>query len=731
MKQKFMCGALLMALLIGAFAIAPPPTASHAQELPPVWVRVIHAFPAETGFDVYIDGSLVVRNVGYGTATPYFQMTQHQADIAVRVTESDPSSVPIAQRNLDIVTTSIGFGHVALVIQADNFNQVSIGKMEDMLSPLRIGQSRVAMIHAAPQAGPVDLLLADGSPFLRDVAFNTITGTIDPPAGHYEFVIAPAGISSGSILLQLEPLDLRTGFLHTILLMPLPGGVGLQTQVLETPVRPDPNSETALVQFGHGSPNAPAFDIYANDSLLLPNLQLGELVQHFPLPVGEIALSIREAGSPASISPATETTLTLSSGYSTIIAQGSLDDGSFTFATYADDTEALTSDSVRLRVINATSNGPLTLALNDGTVIANALPRQEAAAPVTVPIGVYSIEGVVDDAEINGPLTLNANDSAFAGGTWVTVLAYTADDPALTLSSTTISSDTTSLPGYETVTVETPEPIATLVAETPPPATTPEPVATNPAGPILSPAIPENGLMAEVRLDAGRNLQCREYPTPQARSIGLIPNTAFMPVLGYAGPIDPENGEPFTPLAPGAFSDPESAVLFEEVWLQADWYDTQITRCWVRADFVLLTFYEKNQPRLVIDPAALFEIALLEDSPIQRIPANYAGEVGVQPVVPTVTVPIVTPTLIPAPPDLILGSIAVATNLLDFPINGSTVQPLINGTTVVILGRNTDATWLNVRYETLGVGVFLGWVPTDTVTITTPIPSIADLPVTE
>lgn len=725
MKQTIIGSVVLLCILSAVILPSPWVTPTHAQDLPPVWVRVIHAFPAETGFDVYIDGALVVRNVGYGNATPYFQMPQHQAEIAVRVTNSHPDSTPLTQRTLDLVTTSIGFGHIALVIQADSFNQVTLGKLEDLLSPLQIGQGRLHLIHAAPQAGPVDLLLVDGSPFMRDIAFNTTIGTIDPPTGHYEFVIAPAGISSGAILLEMEPIDLRTGFLYTILLMPLPGGGGLQAKLLQTPVRPDPTTAMALVQFGHGSPNAPAFDVYANGRLLLPNLRPGELVPHFPLPLGELTLSLREAGSPPTISPVAEETFNLTGGMQTLIALGSLEDGGFRFASYEDNSTGLTSNTARLRVINATSNGPLTLSLDDGTVVANALPRQEATAPLDISSGIYSLAGIVDDAVLNGPLSVSTLERSVAGGTWVTVLVYTADEPALTLSMTTINSDATSLPGYAIA--ETPEPVAVLTVEAPP-ATTPPPVTTA-VTPPLNPTIPEFGVVAEVTLDTGRNLQCREYPTPQARSLGLVPNRALLPVLGYAGPIDPESGEPFTPLAPGAFSDPESALVFADVWLQADWYDSQVTRCWVRADFVSISFYEKGQGRFVLDPASLFEIAQRDDAPIQRIPANFAGRIGVQ---PTVIVPVVTVTVTtPAPPatDLILGSIATPTNLLDLP-NGASVQPLVSGATVVILGRNADATWLNIRYEVLGVGIFVGWVPTTTVTITTPISSIADLPVT-
>jgi hypothetical protein len=50
-------------------------------------------------------------------------------------------------------------------------------------------------------------------------------------------------------------------------------------------------------------------------------------------------------------------------------------------------------------------------------------------------------------------------------------------------------------------------------------------------------------------------------------------------------------------------------------------------------------------------------------------------------------------------------------NMYDQPsVNGSLVRSLSAGTSVTVLGRNSDASWLNVRYDAVGEGSWTGWV---------------------
>ena len=132
--------------------------------------------------------------------------------------------------------------------------------------------------------------------------------------------------------------------------------------------------------------------------------------------------------------------------------------------------------------------------------------------------------------------------------------------------------------------------------------------------------------MATVTLNSGINLQCREYPSPLATSLGLIPNGSNILALGYAGPADPNSGEQNTPVEAGAFAQPESATSFEQIWLQIDWASPEgLVRCWVRSDFARLTLVEEGTARQLIEPADLFALATIEEPVTGRIPSNFNG----------------------------------------------------------------------------------------------------------
>lgn len=705
---------LLLFILILALTVPTLFTDStQAQESPSVLVRFIHAFPADVPLDVYVDDALVARNLDHGETTPHLRFTQGQAQVEVRAAGSDALTVPFAERTVNLVTSSIGFGHVALVIQTDGFNQPAIARIDDLLSPTNIGQARVHLIHAAPDQGSVDLISAAGAPFLQGVAFNASTGTVDPPVGKYDFVVAPSGATDGTALATIEEARLRTGFLHTLVLMPGIDNEGFMLRMFDTPVMPSPDVETVLVQIGHGSSGAPDFDVYADGTLLLPDLRLGEVLPHIALPRGTTTLSLREADSPPTITPAVEQTVELqsSTGAMTLMALGTLEDGTFTFATYDDEIDALDPATASIRVINGTTNGPLNLQLGAES-IANVLPIQEATDPISALSGVYDISGMVDDAEINGPLPVALQQQPIIGGAWVTILAYTTEEPMLSIATSAIETSAVSLPGYVLAVVPTPTPAATTPALA---------LATQP-GPFQPPPRPvDNVVTATVNLNQGVNLQCREYPTPLARSLGLIPNNTDLLVQGFAGPIDPENGELNTPLEPGAFSDIETVETFEEVWLQTDWTSVQDgqVRCWVRADFILLYYTSRGRQAYLSEPIQLFELALLDDPPIQRIPANFAGSVGGGEQLP----PVVAPTATMAPDVEVLGRVSATTQLLD-AINGTRIRDIPEGANIVVLGQDATGGWLNVRYEVLGEGVNSGWVPSSLVDITTPNPII-------
>ena len=439
-KQTYLSAILILAMVLalaGALLINQEfsnPRAD-AQDTSTVLVRFIHAFPTDAALDIYVDGALVVNGLSFGESTPHLRLPISEATVDVRIAGSSPQSSPFVRDLVSLTTSSGGFGNIALVIQSDNFSLPAIAKIEDLLTPTSAGKGRLHVIHTAPVLGTVDLVETEtNAPFLANIGFNEIIGTVDPDVGLYDFAITIVG-GSDSPFANLPDVHISSGYLTTVLLLPPLTGSDVEARVFQSPLAPDPTIDSSLIQFGHGSPNASSFDIYMDDELIIGGLTSGDLLSHTYFPANEYTLSIREAGSPPTITAAYEQVVDVSdsSQVYSIVALGSLEDGTFEFGIFQDNLVTPNPAATRLRVINATNNGPLTLELdngvNDVSSIANTLSPMEATDVQLVELGVYRMDGVVDDAEINGPLSVHLDPYVFVGGSYITVLAYTAMNP--------------------------------------------------------------------------------------------------------------------------------------------------------------------------------------------------------------------------------------------------------------------------------------------------------------
>ncbi|MCQ3929188.1 MAG: hypothetical protein DPW16_01920 [Chloroflexi bacterium] len=851
MARKLFAAFLVIALLVTGFtaaSITNHPTPAFAQSADTVLLRFVHALPDGEAVDVYVNDGLVVPALAYGQATPHLAFPVGDYTLALRPAGSDVADAAIFSQSFNLAASRTGYRQNTAVIQADEGGNPALALYFDDLDPATLGFARMHLIHAVAGVAPIDLQRTDGAPILQGVTFNQVSGSVNLPVGNYDLVVTATGDTPENALLAVGNIEVNTNLLYTVIVIgtasddPAPSAL-----VLTTPFFSNPAQDEILVSFAHGSGDAPAVDVYANDTPILVGLEPGDVTPHIPVPVGTVKLSLREAGALPNSAAAFESEVDLSSdsGAATIVALGSLTDGTFNFSLFTDEIADLDSATARIHVINTVTTGPANLELSDGTALASALASFAASNPVDVPAGTYSVTGGFDEEA--GPVSISLPDQTFVGGTHYTLLVFSAATPGLGLAYTVIntaSNSFTGAVGTEVVAAATEEPIevtpvatdATPVAvvTTPPPLT---PIATTPVAvtppPVVSAPPATQAFTGVVNLDSGVNLQCREYPTSAAFSLGLVPNGSTLILQGFAGPIDPEDGQPNTPLEPGAFDNPELAQDFNEIWLNADWAAPQggTIRCWVRADFLQIIYKGRN----INDIGKFFE--LVELGEIDAVPSNYPGGAvddsavvvppsETAPQLPTATVNLnsgvnlqlrrtpsiqaeslalipggtdlsvlsraeITPgTEIGAPqspdwyfvqfatPDgsaLITGwvsadfviltfngraitaedvplaedplpvgeilagsgspAIAVPTeapivglvsipgngnlNLRDRPsTDGILVTPIPSGSTVIVLGRNGDGTWLNVRYEVAGQGASTGWVATEFVTVT-------------
>ncbi len=874
---------LLTFSLVAIFVIAglSAPSASAAQVTDNVQVRFVHALADGGSVDIYVNDNLVVPGADFGDATPHLRLPTGEHIITLRAAGSPATSAAIYSETINLTPQRPGLRET-IIVQADANGSPLLSRNPDNLNPAQLGQARLHVIHAAADVGAVDLVGMNNAPIAQSVEYNTPFGTINPPVSFWELVMVPTGSTADNALVEIGPVSFNTGMLYTFIL--IGNNANPEVVSLATPLEADTNADTVLVAIGHGSSDAPAVDIYANDTKILVNLEPGAITPHIALPAGDIELAVRQAGDPPNSDAVQTTSLNLSSttGAASLVALGSLADNSFAFSIYEDNVANLDTHMARVRVINTIANDPATVSLDSGLALASDLGSFAASNAVDLEAGTYNIQATA------GALNLDLPMQNFNGGTYYTLLLFANASAGLNTSATALNLTADSLPGSQmgvavaAATTEAAPPAATedtssasaatdsapdaaaasgSTDSAPPPAAAattqaaPPPAAGNPP-PSTPPRQLDQIVRGTVNVNAGVNLQCREYPSSSAFSLGLIPNNTTLEVRGYAAPADPEIDTPFVPVEEGTFDEPTEAEDFEEIWLSAYWNtpDGGIIDCWVRADFLMMTY----RTHLIDTPEKFFGLEELEvPIPVIRpIPYNYPGEAvdttvapptpvesdpiatvnvntGVNlhlrrlpdasseslalipngtgllvlertpamdelvddgededaedeeadipeevwlfvehtdeantritgwiaarytilsqggrtleladipiadPILPGEVVGVAAPASTQAPPAVsseVIGTVNIAQganlNMYDTPsTSGALLRSLGSGATVVVLGRTADSQWLNVRYEALGEGTWVGWVSNTGGWITLPV-TVDTLPIT-
>jgi hypothetical protein len=155
------------------------------------------------------------------------------------------------------------------------------------------GTASLRVAHLSPNAPNVDVYV-DGSAVLEDVAFGTVSGYLDAPAGDREVEITAAGDADTVVFSGAVPVEADTAY--TV------AAVGEIGDDADEPFEPlvltddnsDPGGDTARVRLVHASPDAPAVDVTVASSgdALYDGVEFGDS-GYVEVPAGDYTLEIR------------------------------------------------------------------------------------------------------------------------------------------------------------------------------------------------------------------------------------------------------------------------------------------------------------------------------------------------------------------------------------------------------------------------------------------------------
>ncbi len=147
-------------------------------------LNVVHASPDAPAVDVYLNGDLAIANLAFGTASVFaavpagtYQVNVTVAGSALETAVIDvPALELVAARAYEIAAVGMLAEIAAVVFDVDVFA---------VEGRAQFGSSRLRVIHAGPDAPPIDVtLIAD------DIASTPIAGVSFPDASPYAVTAA-------------------------------------------------------------------------------------------------------------------------------------------------------------------------------------------------------------------------------------------------------------------------------------------------------------------------------------------------------------------------------------------------------------------------------------------------------------------------------------------------------------------------------------------------------------
>ncbi len=767
MKRRLWLVAGLLVLALVAALVGPAHGGTVRAQGDSSRVRFLHAVPGAPNVDVYFDGSLAVAGLSYGSATPHMTVAAGDHQVALRQAGSDPSAAALLE-----VTVPLAPDLAFTVVAQGTPGALEGGLYEDILDELEPGFARLTAINTIADAPALDVLTTEGGPLLQGVGYGAQFGTVNIPADQKDLTIVPAGGAVESAIAPVGPVSLTSGVLYTIVsLGTLDGDVTPSPLVLATPV--NGAADSVRVRLAHGSPDAPAVDVYANDTLIAPSLGLGQMTPHIPLPAGDYAVALRPAGAAPADEPVFTADVSLSADASavTVVVTGELEDGSMALASYLDDVADVTPESARIAVMNAVPGATATVTLADeaATVLASALAETEQGDAIDVAPGNYMLSASVQD--VDTPVDVVVPEETYAGGMYYTVLVFgggAAGAPIdARVAGTAIAVEAGSLPGSgggvmvadvppaeeptEAPVMEaTEEPPAEVTEEAPPAAEPTEeaPPVEEPSEVVEAPPV-EEPTETELVIDPESAETSTEIVESPPADVQAQPTAAPQPLAtqepvpiayvelnpganlhcreypsatakslglipsGATLTVLGKTGEPIVPDTGDPTPEPTPVVeTLQDLWLSVRWDPPTggFLRCWVAAEYLRVEF----RGQLLDELEELLELP--------EEPFNLPGEAvdtDIQPPTPVYDAILATVNLDPGVSLQLRRFPQTDAEALDRVPAGAQLEVLgyVESPSEGLVGQPVDPNWIRVRYLKENGGATVGWVSAQYVTL--------------
>ncbi len=650
-------------------------------------IRFVHVIPDAVAVDVYVNGTLAVRNLDYSEASNYINVPAGEHTVTATAAGL---SAALWEQNV-----SVG-ADASITFIASDASSPQFSAFSDNLDVTNFGTSRLAIIHALAGGPNVAVQLAEpvelggatqdaGTAIAPEIAYVEKFGEFDLPSQTYVVDVLPVGSSDAVLESIALSLASNTSYMAVVY------GTASNPQALLLSAPTSPADDTGFVRIVHGIVDGPTVDVLINDTLIVPGLTPDNPTEHIALPAGEHEVSFIVSDSGDEVGTAD---LVVEAGSAqTLVAL--MVDGDVEISSVEDDISSVNETTTVASVINTIDGATVTVELSDGTVFA-----EEGATAFDPVLAGTSFTLSIDDNEA----TISGDDVVFYGGVYYNVIVLDGSifgAPSLLIVPTALAQTLASAPGAGDTMFVTGDPA--------PPTEAPAEVeAVETEAPVVSQpvTVPEDVILGEIALDPSANLNLRQYPNANALVLGQAPSGASLIIVGREGiPVALVEGE--TP-------PPEAETYIDPVLELGDGQDLDPTTTWVRViyntpDGGEVEAWVLSQFLIITDNEGLFDLRDLEP-----FAGNIPGETRNTDVTPP-----------PAPEDIVSAEVInidstanlnirrtpnVESEVLGQLALGTVVE--LNGLLASSSGLLSDSEWAYVSYTPSNGGVISGWVST-------------------
>jgi uncharacterized protein YgiM (DUF1202 family) len=477
------------------------------------YVRVAHGVPGAPEVDVFINNTLFIPRLAFGSATGYFAVPAGSYDVTLRSAGNAEES--LAEASLDVPGGV--YVTAAAVLSPDGLTIATIG---DPVSEIGADAGLVNVANTLADTAIVALTLADGSTAGGDVAAGeTTTASVAPASGESSISVT---VGDNIIEATLPNDTLYGGVYYSTLIV-----TGEEPEIITLPA-------VSIAQSLTSAPGAGAVVVVEAEATEAPAEEVAAPVETEEAAV-EVAVEPTVVPLDAATPAAPEPAALLSSEIIT--------------------NEQLTATAAAGGAVSAQpapiSASPTARVLLDpgANLQLRELPDPAARSLGLAPSGaVFIVNGRSVPVGAPDPAAQLAADTDFEPGqTWLNVTYITPEGGSITAWVIALYVDVRTpsgaiqrladLPavpsdrgGSVSSVAEAPPPVAPQTVQQPPqpPA---DQLAQQPqsAGPT---ALPRNTIVGQVFLNPGVNLQLRRNPNTQAESLALIPSGAQLIITG-------------------------------------------------------------------------------------------------------------------------------------------------------------------------------------------------------